>query len=127
MKINTIEGSKGVSNTLSKVQQVDTNIDENLDSLSSSLNQRQSLMLEELRRDLNILKRYARLAAAKLSTDKGSNNGEQDKAAEKALEDYSDAAVQISRDVHKYSGRPMDIVKSLFMWKESPEEHQSHK
>jgi len=45
MKINTIEGSKGVSNTLSKVQQVDTNIDENLDSLSSSLNQRQSLRI----------------------------------------------------------------------------------
>ena len=94
------------------------------------LSDAQRSQFEALQYELGLARRYIRSAQLELAS---LNNFDEAHSSEPISENrfevmegseaYNRAVVEIERKAHQHSGGIGDVLKSLFMWKDSPEEH----
>ena len=101
-------------------------LDDTLAEFLGLLSDEQREAFRKLERELTLARRYARIAALRLARKEDDELEEKLhnlKALARKSEDYDRAVVEIEREAHEHSGRLSDVIKSLFMWKKSPDEH----
>ena len=113
---------------LRQVMENDHVLEEKLESFSEKLPDDLVGDFSELQHELCLARRFARMAALQLDHDVQDKAGLANELTEvKSLveesDDYNNAVIEIERRAHQHTGSLSDIVKSLFMWKDSPEEH----
>ncbi len=92
------------------------------DGLSSENKRR----FQELAKELNLMRKHARLVALHAARANDDQLGEQVQHVRKISnesKDYDKAIVAIQREAHLHEGGIGNIVKSLFMWKPTPEQY----
>lgn len=114
-----------------RVQQLidlDENIDAGMAKFESGLTQDQRAEWDELRGQIDELRRYAKLSKMRLIAG---DTGVKERLREIEMsmmesEEYHEAEVEIERSMHQTKGIG-DVFKALLMWKDSPEEKIAQK
>lgn len=112
--------------TLHHVLENDHALEYKLRKFVETLDDAQRSQWSELNHELDLARRYARLATLTHAHERGKELDEdlkKIKEVTKSAPDYQKAMVEIEREAHSHTGKITDVVKSLFMWKENPEEH----
>jgi len=108
---------------VAKLLERDALLETEMNAFEASLGSTQVAHWNEIRRQVDELRKYAKLAKLRLL------DGDEDlksmvgrlRSSTKDPSDHDKAAIEIEREMHEYKG-VKEVLQALFMWKPSPEE-----
>ncbi len=120
--------NEGKEQNATKLLERDALLETEMNAFQTSLNTSQIAHWNEIRRQVDELRRFSKLAKLRLidgDDDLKSMVGRLRNSTESTT-DHDKAAIEIEREMHEYQG-VKEVLQALFMWKPSPEEKLQEK
>jgi len=112
--------------SLENVLSNDHVLGEKIKVFEDGLSNENKARFQELAKELNLMRKNARLVAlhaARANDDQLGEHVQHVRKISNESKDYDKAVVAIQREAHLHEGGIGNIVKSLFMWKATPEQY----